>query len=104
MAEEVDSRDPYTYEHSQRVAGYARDIARKLGMSAAEVELVELAGKVHAIGKIRIPDSILLKPGRLTEAERRVMETHPGLGFEILFPVRGIREGPGAGAHAPRAL
>lgn len=84
MAEEVDSRDPYTYEHSQRVARYARDIAHKLGMSAAEVELVELAAKVHDIGKIRIPDSILLKPGRLTDAERRVMETHPRLGFEIL--------------------
>ncbi len=84
MAEEVDSRDPYTYEHSQRVARYARDIARKLGMSAAEVELVELAAKVHDIGKIRIPDSILLKPGRLTDAERRIMETHPRLGFEIL--------------------
>ena len=84
MAEEVDSRDPYTYEHSQRVARYARDIARKLGMTAAETELIELAAKVHDVGKIRIPDSILLKPGRLTDSERRVMETHPRLGFEIL--------------------
>jgi HD-GYP domain-containing protein (c-di-GMP phosphodiesterase class II) len=51
---------------------------------SAEIELVELAAKVHDIGKIRIPDSILLKPGRLTDEERRVMETHPRVGFEIL--------------------
>lgn len=84
LAEEVDRRDPYTYQHSQRVAEYARTIARKMRFSAAEVELVELAAKVHDIGKIRIPDAILLKPGRLTADERKVMETHPRLGFEIL--------------------
>lgn len=84
MAEEVDARDPYTYEHSKRVAEYARSIARRLGLSAAEVELVELAAKVHDVGKIRIPDAVLLKPGRLTPEERRVMETHPRLGHDIL--------------------
>ncbi len=84
MAEEVDSRDPYTFQHSQRVARYCREIARWLGLTAAETELVELAAKVHDIGKIRIPDSILLKPDRLSDEERRVMETHPRLGFEIL--------------------
>ena len=84
MSDEVDARDPYTFEHSQRVATYSKAIARKLGLSSAEVELVELSAKVHDIGKIRIADSILLKPDRLTDAERRVMETHPRLGFEIL--------------------
>jgi len=84
MADEVDARDPYTFQHSQRVAEYSRAIGQKLGLSAAEIELVELSAKVHDIGKIRIPDSILLKAGRLTDAERRVMETHPRLGFEIL--------------------
>ena len=84
MADEVDARDPYTFQHSQRVAAYSKAIGRKLGLSPAEVELVELSAKVHDIGKIRIPDSILLKPDRLTEPERRVMDTHPRLGFEIL--------------------
>ena len=84
MAEEVDARDPYTYQHSRRVADYARMIARRLGLSAAEVELVELAAKVHDVGKIRIPDSVLLKPDRLTADERRIMETHPRLGHDIL--------------------
>ena len=86
MADEVDRRDPYTFNHSQRVAIYAHAIARKLALSPADLELVELAAKVHDIGKIRIPDSILLKPARLTDEERHVMETHPRLGFDILKP------------------
>ena len=86
MADEVDRRDPYTFKHSQRVSIYAHAIARRLGMGAAEIELLEIAAKVHDVGKIRIPDSILLKPARLTDEERRVMETHPRLGFDILRP------------------
>ncbi len=86
MADEVDRRDPYTFNHSQRVAIYAHAISRRLGFSNAEVELVEVAAKVHDVGKIRIPDSILLKPAKLTPDERRVMETHPRLGFDILRP------------------
>ncbi|HEY0831966.1 MAG TPA: HD-GYP domain-containing protein [Candidatus Dormibacteraeota bacterium] len=86
MADEVDRRDPYTFNHSQRVAIYAHAIARKLGFSADEVELLALAAKVHDVGKIRIPDSILLKPAKLTAGERRIMETHPRLGFDILRP------------------
>ena len=87
MADEVDRRDPYTFNHSQRVAVYTHAIARKLGFSPAEVDLLELAAKVHDIGKIRVPDSILLKPAALTPAERRVMETHPRLGYDILRPL-----------------
>jgi putative nucleotidyltransferase with HDIG domain len=86
MAYEVDRRDPYTFQHSQRVAIYAHAIARELRLTAAEIDVVSLAAKVHDIGKIRIPDSILLKPDRLTGEERRVMETHPRLGFDILKP------------------
>lgn len=86
MAEEVDRRDPYTFNHSQRVAIYSHAIGRHLGLSAADVELLTLAAKVHDIGKIRIPDSVLLKPGKLTPEERRIMETHPRLGFDILKP------------------
>jgi putative nucleotidyltransferase with HDIG domain len=84
MAHEVDNRDPYTFQHSQRVAIYSHAIARSLRFGATEIELVELAAKVHDIGKIRIPDAILLKAGPLTPDERRVMETHPRVGFEIL--------------------
>ncbi len=86
MADEVDRRDPYTFNHSQRVAIYTHAIGRKLGFSSSEVELLALAAKVHDIGKIRIPDAILLKPGPLTPSERRLMETHPRLGCDILRP------------------
>ncbi|HKW71835.1 MAG TPA: HD domain-containing phosphohydrolase [Candidatus Dormibacteraeota bacterium] len=86
MAEEVDRRDPYTFQHSQRVAVYSHAIARQLGLGSADVDLVELAAKVHDVGKIRIGDSVLLKAGALTAAERLVMETHPRLGFDILQP------------------
>ena len=86
MADEVDRRDPYTFNHSQRVAIYTHAIARKLGLGPGDVELLELAAKVHDIGKIRVPDSILLKPAKLSAPERRVMETHPRLGFDILRP------------------
>ena len=86
MADEVDRRDPYTFNHSQRVAIYTHAIARKLGFNSSEIEVLELAAKVHDIGKIRIPDSILLKPGPLSDAERRVMQNHPRLGYEILRP------------------
>ena len=84
MADEVDRRDPYTFQHSQRVAIYSHAISRKLGFTAAEIDVVELAAKVHDIGKIRIPDSVLLKPAKLTSDERRVMETHSRLGLDIL--------------------
>src|SRR5919201_346586 len=86
MADEVDRRDPYTFNHSQRVAIYSHAIARKLGFSSSDVEILALAAKVHDIGKIRIPDSILLKPAPLTPSERRVMESHSRLGYDILRP------------------
>jgi len=86
MADEVDRRDPYTFNHSQRVAIYTHAIARKLRFSGGDIELLELAAKVHDIGKIRVPDTILLKPASLTPGERRVMETHPRLGYDILRP------------------
>jgi putative nucleotidyltransferase with HDIG domain len=87
MADEVDRRDPYTFNHSQRVAIYTHAIGRKLGFSSSEIEILTLAAKVHDIGKIRIPDSILLKPAALDAAERRVMESHPRLGYDILRPL-----------------
>jgi HD-GYP domain-containing protein (c-di-GMP phosphodiesterase class II) len=92
MADEVDRRDPYTFNHSQRVAIYCHAIGRRLGLGASEIELLTVAAKVHDIGKIRIPDSILLKPAKLTDEERRVMETHPRLGFDILRPLSGYEK------------
>src|SRR5260370_24730390 len=87
MDEEVDRRDPFTYNHSPRAGIYTHAIARKLGFGSADGELLVLAAKVHDIGKIRDPDSVLMKPAKLTAEERRSMETHPPLGSPILRPL-----------------
>lgn len=76
MATYLDERDHYTSGHSERVAGYARAVAARMGLPAADVDRVHRAGLIHDIGKIDVPDAILRKPGALTEEERAVMRTH----------------------------
>ena len=84
LAAAVDAKDPYTQGHSQRVAQYAADLARHIGLSKADVDLIHTTGTLHDVGKIGVPDAILQKPGRLTPEERAVMETHPVLGEVIV--------------------
>ena len=72
------------YEHTQRVGDLAARLARGLGLSEREVALIRRAAPLHDIGKIAIPDSILLKPGRLTEEEFEVVKTHAVLGARVL--------------------
>jgi putative nucleotidyltransferase with HDIG domain len=77
-------RDDNTHEHTQRVADVAARLARGLGQSDRQVALILRAAPLHDIGKIAIPDSILLKPGRLTEEEFEVVKTHAVLGARVL--------------------
>ena len=77
-------RDDDTGEHVRRISRTSELIAREMGLGAAQVELIRTASPMHDIGKIGIPDSILLKPGRLTPAERRIVEAHPLIGADIL--------------------
>jgi len=84
MADLVDRRDPYTADHSRRVAQYVVAIATELGMPPSDVDQLRLAATVHDIGKIEVPDEILLKDGRLTPAEKAVMDQHPRAGYELL--------------------
>ena len=77
-------RDDNTYEHTQRVAALAARLASGIGLGAREVSLIQGAAPLHDIGKIAIPDSILLKPGRLTEEEFEVVKTHAVLGARVL--------------------
>jgi putative two-component system response regulator len=77
-------RDDNTHEHTQRVADLAARLARELGLGDRQVSLVHRAAPLHDIGKIAIPDSILLKPGRLTEEEFEVVKTHAVLGARVL--------------------
>ena len=84
LAATVDAKDPYTHGHSERVSAYARMIAVELGLSTSDIENIEIAGLLHDIGKIGVPDAILQKPGRLDAAERALMREHPDVGAKIL--------------------
>ena len=84
LASAVDAKDAYTRGHSERVSRLASVTAAALGLTRAETETIELAGLLHDIGKIGVPDSILQKPGPLDDAERAVMVGHAALGAEIL--------------------
>ena len=93
MADVVDKRDPYTFEHSQSVARHAVRIARQLHLPDRDVETIRLAARVHDLGKIAVPDEILHKEGRLTPEEFEVMKKHPVTGAEILAKFPEYREG-----------
>jgi diguanylate cyclase (GGDEF)-like protein/putative nucleotidyltransferase with HDIG domain len=84
LARAVDTRDAYTGSHSERVADLVARIAERMGLTPADVELARLAGSLHDLGKLAIPEEILRKPGRLTESERLVLERHPQIGFRML--------------------
>lgn len=87
LAEAVDKRDPYTSKHSQRVKQIAVDIGRELRVTDAELEALEWGGLLHDVGKIGVPDAVLLKQERLTREERMIMNAHPVLGAQIIAPV-----------------
>jgi putative two-component system response regulator len=84
LSKAAEYRDPETGAHLLRIAHYCGLIAGKLGLPGAEQELLSLAAPMHDVGKVGIPDSILLKPGRLTAAEYAVMQRHPAIGHAIL--------------------
>jgi diguanylate cyclase (GGDEF)-like protein/putative nucleotidyltransferase with HDIG domain len=84
LAKAVDARDTYTGSHSTRVAELAAWIAAHLGLGAEQVELARLAGSLHDLGKLAIPEEILRKPGPLTPPERLVLERHSQIGFRML--------------------
>ncbi|NCC24567.1 MAG: response regulator [Deltaproteobacteria bacterium] len=88
----VEAKDIYTRGHSERVALYARKLAERIGLSAEDMDRLYVAGVLHDIGKIGIPDRILNKPGRLTDAEYDVMKRHPEIGQSILSQVGNLRD------------
>jgi len=80
----IEARDPYTKQHSSRVTRLAIALAREMNCSAEQVDILNVAGLLHDIGKIGIRDEILLKPGRLTSEEYRIIQQHPIIGAEIM--------------------
>lgn len=95
LAKAGEFRDEETGNHILRMAHYSRIIAATIGLPAQEVETIELAAPLHDLGKIGLPDQILLKAGRLTPEETLVMQRHPVIGYEILkdSPSKYVRMG-----------
>ncbi|MFM2105408.1 MAG: hypothetical protein RL338_440 [Chloroflexota bacterium] len=87
LAEAVDQRDPFTGGHSRNVQEISVAIGREMRVGPAELEALEWGGLLHDIGKIGVPDSVLLKKDRLTREERMLMNAHPVKGAEIIAPV-----------------
>jgi len=87
LAEALEVKDPYTRGHSVRVSQYSSVIARAMGLDDETVRQIELGGNLHDIGKIGVRESVLNKPGRLTDEEYRHIMTHPLVGWRILAPL-----------------
>lgn len=99
----VDAKDAYTCGHSERVALLSRHIAAQIGMSDLEIEKTYMAGLLHDVGKIGVPESVLQKAGKLTAEEFDVMKKHPGIGAKILGDVPQLEEViPGVLCHHER--
>jgi hypothetical protein len=84
LAYAAEARDPYTGRHLQRIGALSEEIARRMGFDDEQVEAVGYAAIVHDLGKLRIPDAILIKPGELTPEDWTVMKRHPEWGADLL--------------------
>jgi HD-GYP domain-containing protein (c-di-GMP phosphodiesterase class II) len=94
LAAALDARDPSTRDHARKVGRYAAAIATRLGLTGDRVELVRVAGLVHDVGQVGVPDAVLLKPGPLGPDEWAEVRRHPEIGARVLaHPVPGeVRE------------
>lgn len=88
----VDAKDAYTCGHSERVALLSRHLARQIQLPEAEVERIYMAGLLHDVGKIGVPENVLQKTGRLTADEFELMKKHPQIGARILHDIKQIED------------
>ena len=88
----VEAKDTYTRGHSDRVAEYSVLIGEKLGLPEDQIKTLKIGGLFHDIGKIGIPDSILLKPGKLTDDEYSEIKNHPSIGAHILGSAKTFQD------------
>lgn len=91
LARSIESKDPYTQGHCERLAEYSGRLGEYLQLPAQEIKALRQAGIVHDIGKVTVPDSILLKPGKLTRAERVIVQRHPIVGERICAPLKSFQ-------------
>ncbi len=87
----IEARDPYTRGHSARVTEFALAIARRLGCARRVFDAIQVGGPLHDIGKVSIPDDVLLKPGPLDESEFELVRAHPSAGADLLQGIPAFR-------------
>lgn len=92
LAETLELRDPYTAGHSRRVAEYSRELARAIRLSPREIDVVSNAALLHDIGKIGIPDAVLLKDGPLDGHDRTIIGKHPVMGAQIIGSIASMED------------
>jgi putative two-component system response regulator len=92
LALTIEARDGYTEGHCERLARYAAALGRHIGLNDEDVRVLERGGYLHDIGKVGIPDAILLKPGRFTPAEFAVMQQHAVIGDRLCGELRSLRQ------------
>jgi putative two-component system response regulator len=90
LALAVEARDSYTAGHCARLAKAAVELGRRLGLGSKELQVLRLGGFLHDLGKLSIPDSILLKPGALTEEERTAMKAHSVIGARLCLHLHSL--------------
>lgn len=91
IAQALDAKDRYTHGHSMRVTLYSLALAKTLNLPDELLEEIEITGLLHDIGKIAIPEKILLKPGKLTDEEFDVIKTHPELGERLVYGIEKLK-------------
>jgi putative two-component system response regulator len=91
LALSIEAKDPYTKGHCERLSSYSEALGHRLGLSNEECVALRRAGVVHDVGKIGVPDNILLKSGPLSEEEWEVMKQHPVTGERICMPLKSFR-------------
>ncbi|MGE5633355.1 MAG: HD-GYP domain-containing protein [Caulobacteraceae bacterium] len=92
LSQAIEAKDPYTNGHSMRVGEYACSLAEKIGLSPKRIENLKIAAILHDVGKIGIEESILNKPGRLTEEEYDKIKLHPVIGVRIIKDIDFLKE------------
>jgi len=91
LARSIEGKDPYTHGHCERLAEYSASLGEHLQLPEDQVTALRRAGVVHDIGKIAIPDAIILKPARLSPEEWKLMQEHPVIGERICAPLKSFR-------------
>ena len=91
LARSIEGKDPYTQGHCERLSHYAARLGERLGLTAEQITALQRAGVVHDVGKVAVPDAVLLKPERLTEEEWQIMREHPLVGERICAPLKSFR-------------